>query len=215
MTAKGKFITFEGGEGAGKTTHVRRLAVRLEAAGIEAITTREPGGSPGGDAIRTLLLHGAGVAWSPLSEVLLHYAARREHLDHTILPALSAGKWVVCDRFADSTMAYQGYGQGADRAQIEAVHRLVVGDFAPDLTVVLDLPAALGRERASARDAGGDRYEAMAAQTHARIRQGFLAIAAAAPARCVVIDATQAVDAVDRAVAAALARRFELPALDR
>lgn len=208
MTRRGRFISFEGGEGAGKSTHVRRLTAWLQAAGINVLATREPGGPPGAEAIRALLLAAAEPPWSPLSEVLLHYAARREHLDKTIEPALARGTWVVCDRFADSTMAYQGYGQGVDRALIVAIHRLVLGDLAPDLTFVLDLPTDEGAARRGDRPA--DRYEALESSIHARIRQGFLAIAEAAPARCVVIDARQPLDAVDRAIEAIVARRYDL-----
>jgi dTMP kinase len=218
VTARGRFISFEGGEGAGKTTHVRRLAARLQARGIAVVATREPGGTPAGEAIRGLLLTGSGPSWSALSEALLHYAARREHVDHLIEPALARGSWVVCDRFADSTMAYQGYGLGVDRGRIAALHRLVLGDFGPDLSVVLDLPAEVGAARARARVAGGagaggaaDRYEAMDLAFHARIREGFLAIAAAEPGRCVVIDARLAVAEIDRAIDAAVSRHLQLP----
>ncbi|HCP00910.1 MAG TPA: dTMP kinase, partial [Rhodospirillaceae bacterium] len=136
----GKFITFEGGEGSGKTTQISHLANRLSAHGIEVITTREPGGAPGADSIRSLLVSGATNKWDPVSEVLLLYAARREHLNQTIRPALAKGAWVLCDRFADSTMAYQGYGHGISQEFIREVHSSVVGEFGPDLTLLLDIP---------------------------------------------------------------------------
>lgn len=189
----GRFITLEGGEGAGKSTQIADLAKRLEAAGIEVITTREPGGAPGADTIRSILVSGETDRWDPMSEALLNFAARREHLIRTIWPALERGYWVLSDRFADSTMAYQGYGHGVDRDVIDALYRAAVGDFHPDMTIMLDLPVAEGLRRANQRngDAGvaEDRYERMDVAFHERLRDGFLAIAAAEPDRCVVIDA--------------------------
>jgi len=146
-----KFITMEGGEGAGKSTHVKRLAVALQQSGIEALTTREPGGAPGAEQIRALLVDGDTKRWDGLTEALLHFAARREHLVKTIFPAIERGEWVISDRFADSTMAYQGYGFGLGREPIEALYRDVVGDFRPDLTIILDLSAEAGLARAQAR----------------------------------------------------------------
>ncbi len=203
--ARGRFITFEGGEGAGKSTQVRRLVETLARRGIEAVATREPGGAPGAELIRKLLVDGPASRWEPLTEALLHIAARREHVVCTVWPALERGQWVISDRFADSTMAYQGYGQGADRATLAALHRLVVGEFVPDLTLVLDLPVALGLARAGERDAGGSgRYERMDVAMHRRLREGFLAIARSEPGRCVVLDASLGPDdvaaAVERAV---------------
>ncbi len=216
MTAagsQGKFITFEGGEGAGKSTQVRLLARALEAKGLDVVETREPGGSPGAEEIRRLLVSGSVGRWEPLSEALLHYAARREHLAARILPALARGQWVISDRFADSTMAYQGYGQGLDRGLIAELHRLVVGDFAPDLTVILDLPVEQGLRRAGQRD-GDDgaetRYERMDRAVHDRLREGFLEIARLAPERCTVIDATGDEAVVHAAVRRCLDARFGL-----
>lgn len=192
----GRFITFEGGEGAGKSTQSQRLVQALQTAGIDAIRTREPGGAPGAEAVRELLVQGAIDRWAPLSEALLHYAARHEHLQRTVRPALARGQWVVCDRFADSTMAYQGYGHGLGRQPVDALYALVVGKTAPDLTLILDLPVEDGLQRA-ARSAGiEDRYERMGREFHERLRQGFLDIARREPTRCAVIDARPTQDAV-------------------
>jgi dTMP kinase len=207
---RGRFITLEGGEGAGKSTQAERLADFLRARGFGVVTTREPGGTPSAEAIRALLVTGAGDRWKPASEVLLHYAARHEHVERKIKPALAEGKWVVCDRFADSTMAYQGYGQGNDPAMIAGIHRLVLGDFAPDLTLVLDLPVEEGLRRAQSRRGTENRYEGLGTELHERIRKAFLRFVEDAPERCVRIDAAQPVDTVTRDVIAAAARRFAL-----
>lgn len=208
MPPRGRFITFEGGEGAGKSTQVSRLATALKAAGRDLVVTREPGGSPGAEEIRKLLVEGAGERWSPWAEALLNYAARREHLDRTVLPALSAGRWVISDRFADSTFAYQGYGHGLGAEKIAALHRLVVGDLKPDLTVILDIPVDAGLARASGRSGKEDRYERMGRDFHERLRAGFLAIAAAEPDRCVVIDATRPMDSVTAEILSAVHSRL-------
>jgi len=197
---RGRFITLEGGEGAGKSTQIALLKDALEASGRAVLTTREPGGSPGGEEIRNLLVNGETARWEPLSEALLNYAARHEHLQKVILPALRDGTWVICDRFADSTMAYQGYGHGMDREIIRRLHRLVVGETAPDLTLIFDLPVETGLERAGIRGEGEDRYERMGINFHNRLRDGFLEIAKKNPARCHVIDATGDIDAVAKAV---------------
>lgn len=203
-----KFITFEGGEGAGKSTQVKRLAERLRAATIDPVLTREPGGCPGAEDIRALLVQGEPGRWSPLTEALLNYAARREHLDRTILPALKAGRWVISDRFADSTVAYQGYGHGLGAETIARIHALVVGDFAPDLTLILDIPVKAGLERAIARTGNETRYERMDGGFHERMRQGFLDIARHEPKRCAVIDAGRDVDAVAADIWAAVQSRL-------
>jgi dTMP kinase len=208
---RGRFITLEGGEGAGKSTQVRRLAERLQAAGLEAVTTREPGGSPGAEEIRELLVHGEAARWDPMSETLLHFAARRDHLVKTVRPALARGAWVVSDRFADSTRAYQGAGQGVDAAFVEALYRATVEDTAPDLTLVLDLPVELGLARAAQRG-GAERYERMGRAFHDRLRQAFLRIADAEPQRCRVIAAADEPDRVAAAVWQAVSERLELPA---
>jgi len=207
----GRFITLEGGEGAGKSTQVELLAAALSRAGISAIITREPGGSQGAEEIRELLIHGAPGRWDAMTEALLHFAARREHLVHQVWPALEAGSWVVSDRFADSTLAYQGYGHGLGRSPIEQLYRLVVGDFRPDLTLILDLDVESGLKRAQVRGSGGNRYEQMDRGFHERLRQGFLEIAAAEPGRCVMIDASGTPDEVHQALWRVLSQRLKLP----
>ena len=194
------FITFEGGEGAGKSTQIAYLAEALRQAAIDVLATREPGGAPGAEAIRRLLLEGDDERWDPVSEALLHFAARREHLERTIRPALARGTWVLCDRFADSTTAYQGYGHGIDLAALTALYRFAVGEQQPDLTLILDLPVEIGLQRAAARGNAADRYERRDVAFHTRLRDGYLAIADSAPHRCVVIDASAPLDAVADAV---------------
>jgi dTMP kinase len=208
--ARGRFITIEGGEGAGKSTQVALLAAALERAGIAALATREPGGSAGAEAIRRLLLEGEGARWDAREEALLLVAARRDHVNRLIMPALARGVWVVSDRFADSTIAYQGYGGGLAAADIAALHRFALGDFTPDLTLILDLPAAAGLARAAARSVAADRFERLDPSFHDRLREGFRAIAAAEPGRCVLIDAAGAPDAVHRAVTGAVAQRLQV-----
>ena len=188
--ASGRFITFEGGEGAGKTTQLRLLAEKLRQRGIEVLCTREPGGAQGAEQIRALLVEGAADRWDGVTEALLHYAARRDHLRQTVWPALASGRWVLCDRFADSTLAYQGYGHGLSRKALRQLYAFAVGQFTPDLTVILDLPVVEGLARASRRGGGEDRYERMDLGFHQRLRDGFLAIAAAEPVRCAVLSAS-------------------------
>ncbi len=197
---RGRFITLEGGEGAGKSTQARRLIADLVAAGVDAIATREPGGAPGAEDIRKLLVDGAPSRWDPLTEALLHFAARAEHVARTIAPALEAGRWVVCDRFVDSTMAYQGYGLGVGRSKIEEIGRVVLGDFRPDLTLLLDLPAEAGLVRATARPDAATRYEKMALPFHRKLRDAFLDIARREPDRVAVIDAMGDVEEVHQAI---------------
>jgi dTMP kinase len=188
---RGLFITFEGGEGGGKSTQMRRLAERLSATGREVVTTREPGGSPGAEAIRALLVTGDADRWSPITETLLMNAARRDHVERVIAPAVGRGAVVLCDRFADSTRAYQGAGGGAPADLIAALEAAVIGDHRPDLTLILDLPAETGLARAAGRGGGEARFEAKGLAFHIRLRQAFLRLAEAEPARCVVIDAAQ------------------------
>jgi len=207
--ARGRFITFEGGEGAGKSTQAKRLAAWLEGQGRKVLLTREPGGSPGAEEIRKLLVQGAIDRWDPITETLLHFAARRDHLERVIRPALAAGQWVLSDRFADSTLAYQGYGHGVDRGFIAALESAVVGSQRPDLTLILDLPVAQGLKRAGARRGPETRYEAMALAFHERLRQGFLAIASEDPQRCRVIDATANLEAVQAKLRAAITEKFQ------
>ena len=208
----GKFITFEGGEGAGKSTQIRRLADRLAERGIGVVVTREPGGTPTAEAIRTMLLSGHAKALGPDGEAVLFAAARADHVDKVIRPALRAGRWVLSDRFTDSTRVYQGSGDGADLATLEALDRVAVGRTMPDLTVILDVPVEVGLGRAAKRQAatGGapDRFERDAVALHDARRQAYLAIAAAEPDRCVVIDASGDEEATARAIWDAIAARL-------
>jgi dTMP kinase len=202
---RGRFITLEGGEGGGKSTQARRLADALAASGLPVLLTREPGGAPGAEHLRGLLLGGA-IDWSAPAETLLHFAARAEHVERTILPALAAGMWVVCDRFADSTMVYQGWGQGADRAAIATLTGLLRAR--PDLTLVLDVPVEVSLARLALRGAAADRYEKLGAPFFAAIREGFLAVAAAEPGRCAVLDGTPDADEVAAAIHATVRARL-------
>jgi dTMP kinase len=208
---RGRFITLEGGEGAGKSTQIARLADALRRAGLTVRTTREPGGSPAAETIRKLLVEGEPGRWQPMTEALLHFAARKEHLETVVLPALAAGEWVISDRFADSTMAYQGYGHRLGRAPIAALYQAVVGDFAPDLTLILDLPVDAGLARTGGRGHAEDRYERMDRAFHERVRTGFLEIARAEPQRCVVVDATGNLERVTALVFEAVATRLKVP----
>ncbi|WP_119303303.1 dTMP kinase [Dongia deserti] len=204
-----RFIVFEGGEGAGKSTQVQRLAEALRARGADVVTTREPGGSPGAEAIRALLVSGEAERWSPEAEALLINAARADHLDRAIRPALAKGQWVICDRFADSTMAYQGYGMGLDRAWLELLRKRVVGETEPGLTLVFDLPVAVGLGRAIA----SQRYEKMGNTFHETLRAAFQEIARAKDGRKrVEIDAGKEADAVAREVFEAVAVTYGLKA---
>jgi dTMP kinase len=207
----GHFITLEGGEGAGKTTQSVLLAEALAARGVAVVRTREPGGSPGAELLRGILL-GGSVDWSPRAETLLHFAARAEHVAKTIQPAIQAGSWVVCDRFFDSTLAYQGYGQGADQGFIASLIGLL--GIAPDLTMVLDVPETVAAERMRQRGGDADRYERLDAAFHARVRHGFRHIAAADPTRCVLLDASGDIPTVHAAIMAAVWTRFTLTAID-
>lgn len=204
--SRGRFITFEGGEGAGKSTQARRLAAALRAEGREVVETREPGGSPGAEAIRSLLVCGEAERWTPTADALLMYAARSDHLDRTIRPALARGAWVVCDRFADSTRAYQG-GETTPEL-VAALEAAVVGDDWPDLTLIFDLSVVDGLARAEGRGGGEARFEAKGAAFHERLRRAFLEIAAREPDRCVVIDAARSVEAVEAQVRAAVSARL-------
>lgn len=193
---RGRFITFEGGEGAGKTTQARLLAERLRERGIDTVQTREPGGSPGAEEIRAIAVSGDAERWSARTETLLMYAARSDHLERKILPALAEGQWVVCDRFADSSRAYQGAGGGASDSLIEALDTHVVGSSQPDLTVVFDIPVQVGLERAFGRGLFETRFESKGLEFHQKLREGFLAVADRHPERCVVLDATGEVEDV-------------------
>jgi dTMP kinase len=208
MLNAGRFITFEGGEGAGKSTNVRMLRDSLEKDGHKVVVTREPGGSDGAEQIRQLLVAGAVDRWDSMTEALLHYAARRDHVERVIRPALQRGVWVISDRFSDSTMAYQGYGHGIDLDTIEALHLISIGDLKPDLTIILDLPVETGLARAGSRNDDETRYERMASGFHQRLRDGFLEIAGREPKRCAVIDATQDLDTVQVEIRAAVTHRL-------
>jgi len=188
---RGKFITFEGGEGGGKSTQAVRLANKLKSLGIGVLTTREPGGSPGAEAIRHVLLSGAAKPLGPHAEAILFAAARADHLRQTIEPALSAGKWVISDRFADSTRIYQGVLGNVDPRLIGRLEKLTVGDSRPDLTIVLDISPEIGFRRAQDRRGGGplDRFEGEAFDFHKKLREAFLELAEREPTRCVVVNA--------------------------
>ena len=204
----GRFITFEGGEGTGKSTQVARLVERLRARDLEVVQTREPGGSQGAEEIRNLALNGDAGRWSATTETLLMFAARSDHLERTIRPALEAGRWVVCDRFADSSRAYQGAGGGTPAEFIETLDAAIVGPTQPDLTLVFDLPVEIGLERAFGRGLFETRFESKGLEFHERLRRGFLDIAAAHPERCVIIDADGDQDAVEARVWAAVEARL-------
>jgi dTMP kinase len=195
---RGRFITFEGGEGTGKSTQAKLLASRLREAGIEVVLTREPGGSPGAEIIRHVLLSGAAQALGADAEAMLFAAARADHVSTVIDPALERGAWVVCDRFIDSTRVYQGALGEVDARIVRRLERIAIGDTMPDLTFILDVPAELGLERAARRRGRGepDRFETEAPAFHVRLRQAYRAIAESDPRRCVLIDSQGAKDAV-------------------
>lgn len=207
---RGRFITFEGGEGAGKSTQARLLVERLQAAGLTVVMTREPGGSEGAEALRPLLVTGDRDRWTPTAETLLMYAGRSDHLTRLIRPALEAGTWVVCDRFSDSTRAYQGAGGGVDPAFIEAIEAEVVGVDKPDLTLIFDMPVEVGLERAFGRDMFEARFESKGLEFHERLRAEFLRIASREPQRCARIDASGSLEAVAADVWAAVSSRLEV-----
>lgn len=209
---RGRFITFEGGEGVGKSTQIERLKSRLEARGVPVVATREPGGSERAETIRAAVLAGAGRQLGPLAEALLFSAARADHLERTIRPALQRGAFVLCDRFADSMRAYQGLADSVDERLIDSLERVVLDDTRPDLTVVLDLPVEAGLERAARRrhwrTEGVDRFESEGRAFHERLRKAFLDIARREPGRCVVIDASDEPHIVEQAVWTVVAERF-------
>ncbi len=211
-STRGRFITFEGGEGAGKSTQVRRLAERLAERGLDVVTTREPGGSPGAEIIRHVLLSGAAQPLGPLAEATLFAAARTDHLDVTVRPALARGAWVLSDRFADSTRAYQGAQGQVDAKMLDALEAATVGSTRPDLTILLDVPAEEGLARAAARSgAGADRFESENLSFHRNLRAAFLDIAAREPTRCVVVDGRAPPEEVAEAVWQAVSERLALP----
>ncbi|WP_146346734.1 dTMP kinase [Falsiphaeobacter marinintestinus] len=195
MTAPGRFITFEGIDGSGKSTQARRLAETLKAQGLEVVLTREPGGSPGAEEIRRLVLEGDPDRWSAETEILLFTAARRDHLERTIEPALAAGKTVICDRFADSTRMYQGLSRGDLRDLVDKLHILMIGRE-PDLTILIDMDPDIGLSRALGRQGTEERFESFGADLQHRMRAGFLDLAAANPDRFRVIDGAADMDVV-------------------
>lgn len=213
---RGIFITFEGGEGTGKSTQIGLLRQAFAEAALDLVATREPGGTDQAEKIRSLLVQRDGGEYDPLTEALLLFAGRREHLVKKILPALEKGQWVVSDRFADSTRAMQGNGMGLEQEKIEAIYKVVAGDFAPDLTFILDIDPKVGLARSNKRlqaaaDAAGkteDRYERMSLQFHEKLRAGFLEIARKNPERCFVIDATQDPQEMHRQIIGEINRRY-------
>ena len=207
---RGRFITFEGGEGSGKSTQIRTLAERLNGAELRTIVTREPGGSPGAEIIRHLLLSGMGKLLGPEAETLLFAAARDDHVHAVIEPALDQGIWVLCDRFFDSTRAYQGRLGKVEPGVLNAMQRVTIGDLKPDLTLILDVPVEIGMQRAAARrgDGAPDRFEAEDVKFHEGLREAYRQIAAAEPQRCVLIDANAAPGVVAARVWTAVRDRF-------
>lgn len=212
--APARFVTFEGGEGVGKSTQVKRLAARLAERGIGSVRTREPGGTPKAEAIRSFILQGKPESWGVGAEAALFAAARYDHVKELIAPALAAGKWVICDRFADSTRAYQGLAGGVDEKLIDALEDLALDGHVPDLTIVLDMDPedAFARVRQRAIDDGmpalADRFEREDLDFHRRLRRSFLAIAEADPERCVVLSADQEADDLEEAIWLIVSSRF-------
>ena len=211
---RGRFITFEGGEGSGKSTQIKKLAERLEASSLRALITREPGGSPGAEIIRHLVLSGMGRLLGPDAETLLFAAARDDHVRTVIQPALGRGTWVLCDRFSDSTRVYQGRLGHVSPELLNALQRVTIGDLKPDLTFILDVPVEVGLNRAAVRrgNSAPDRFESEDVRFHQELREGYREIAAAEPERCVLIDATADVDTVAAQIWAVLRARLSAAA---
>jgi len=207
---RGCFITLEGGEGSGKSTQVSRLAEAFVIAGLPHLVTREPGGTTGAESIRKLLVEGDGDRWDPMTETVLFMAARVDHVRKKIIPALRKGTHVICDRFADSTMVYQGLAKGLGEEFITLMHNFCLGDFQPDLTLIFDITPEEGLKRAGARKGNENRFEGLDISFHQKIREGFLQIALEHPSRCAVVDASQASDQVQKQVAAAIRERLGL-----
>jgi len=209
---RGRFITFEGGEGTGKSTQLRLLAARIEALGIEVRMTREPGGTPGAEAVRHVLLSGAAAPLGPIAEAILFAAARQDHVTMLIEPALAAGNWVICDRFIDSTRIYQGELGSVDPQLIRALEKLTIGDTRPDLTIILDAPAYIGLARAARRRGTGetDRFESESTQFHEELNAAYRSLAQKEPDRCVLIDARGDPETVAESVWRVCEARFDL-----
>lgn len=211
MQDKGKFITLEGGEGAGKSTQIVMLADFLTAKGIDVVVTREPGGSPDAEEIRRLLISGGKDRWDAVTELLLFSAARRNHLQKKILPAINAGKWVISDRFADSTTAYQGCGYGENsvpKEMLEAVYKMVAGEFVPDVTFILDIPVDEGMKRVIARGEDKARFEQMDMVFHEKLRAAYAKIAADNPDRCVLVNALNTKENIHKELIKIIEQRF-------
>tara|TARA_R110000868_G_scaffold51855_1_gene164186 strand:- start:153039 stop:153686 length:648 start_codon:yes stop_codon:yes gene_type:complete len=211
----GLFISFEGGEGSGKTTQIRRLEEWFHRHNRDVVVTREPGGSPGAEEIRNLLLTGDPGRWDAVTEALLMFASRRDHVERTIRPALAGGKVVLSDRFADSSVAYQGFGHSLGADYIRNLWHIAIGDFKPDLTLIFDLPVDIGLERAGARfanvSAAEDRFERMGTAFHQRLRDGFLEIAREDSKRCKIIDANGDIDQVTERMIATVSAHIPAP----
>ncbi|MEM8949738.1 MAG: dTMP kinase [Pseudomonadota bacterium] len=207
MTELGRLITFEGGEGAGKSTQIRHLGAMLAGAGLEVVNTREPGGTEGAEAIRSLVTEGSADRWSPLTETLLFLAARQDHVERLIQPALAAGRWVLCDRFIDSTRVYQGLAGTLGLDLIDRLHLTIFDDLKPDLTLLLDLPVETGLAR---RQAAGEanRFEKKVTDFHEAVRAGFLDLARGEPKRFSIIDAALSEDEVAAAIEDIVTSRF-------
>ncbi|MGE0281070.1 MAG: dTMP kinase [Rhizobiaceae bacterium] len=216
--ARGFFITFEGGEGAGKSSQIQRLGARLRAKGYSVVVTREPGGSPGAEAVRHVLLSGAAEPFGPEMEAILFAAARSDHVEQVIRPAVQRGEIVLCDRFIDSSRVYQGVTGGLDPALMAEIERVAINGMMPDLTIILDLDPAEGLRRAVARrdeGEGADRFEKETLDIHERRRAAFLAIAEQEPQRCVIIDASQPVDMVEDSITEAVFAALAPPTADQ
>lgn len=207
------FISFEGGEGSGKSTQLRLLSSAFERAGLPFVSTREPGGTPSAERIRELLVSGEGDAWSALSETLLFQAARAEHIEKLIKPALTARKTIICDRFVDSTIVYQGIGKGLGVEYIKNLHRMAFGNFMPSLTILLDIAPEEGLKRAGSRNGNENRFEELDIIFHQKIRVGFLEIAKNEPNRCVVLDSMQSAESLHQQIIAKILERLEISVL--
>lgn len=206
----GRFISFEGGEGGGKSTQLKLLNSAFEKAALPFVATREPGGAQGAEKIRSLLVSGEVDAWDSLTETILFNAARADHIKRTIEPAICSGKTVICDRFIDSTIVYQGIGKGLGVAYIKSLHHILFGNFMPDLTIILDIDPKEGLTRAGRRNDNENRFEQLDVDFHYRIRAGFLDIARAEPQRCAVVDAQQDAEAIHKQIVAIIGERLGL-----
>lgn len=211
-TTNAPFITLEGGEGTGKSTQIKLLSAWLNDNGVEHICTREPGGAAGAEEIRTMVLTGDVDRWTPMTEVLLYTASRSDHVERVIVPSIESGKWVLCDRFADSSVAYQGAGRGVGVQRVKDLQRLVLGDLKPDLTLILDIPIEVGLKRAMSREGDKavkeDRIERMGKSLHEQSRDVFMEIAAEEPERCVVVNANKSIDELQQDLRAIIIDRF-------